>query len=271
MMRSSANRTLVIAGVILLAVVVVAIFGPWLTVDPLFVNPQIRLTPPGHVALLGTDFLGRDVLARAIYGARVSLTVGFCVAAFAVFCGLVLGVAAGYWTLLDRLLMRVMEGMMAIPSMLLAIALVALNRPGIGVVVVAIAIPEIPRVARLARSVILSVKEATFVEAARASGVRGYNIVIFHLVPSTLPPLTVQGTYIVASAILIEASLSFLGAGVPSEIPTWGNMIASSRLYLSVAPWTIFVPGALLAVVVLLVNLMGDALRDKLDVRAGNE
>jgi peptide/nickel transport system permease protein len=163
--------------------------------------------------------------------------------------------------------MRVMDGVMAIPSILLAIALVALHEPGLGIVVIAIAIPEIPRVARLARAVILSVRELPYVEAATASGIRTPRVLLRYIMPSTYAPLMVQGTYIVASAIIIESSLSFLGAGLPPEVPTWGNMIASSRLYISTAPWTVFVPGSFLAVVIYSINLIGDALRDHLDVR----
>jgi peptide/nickel transport system permease protein len=181
--------------------------------------------------------------------------------------GLAIGLASGYWRQLDALVMRLMDGMMAIPAILLAIALVSLNRASVFIVIVAISIPEIPRVVRLVRSVVLTVREMPYIEAAVSGGSRGRKIVLRHILPSTIAPLIVQGTYIVASAILIEAALSFLGAGVPPEIPTWGNMIASSRLFIARAPWTIFAPGTLLAVVILAVNLLGDGLRDLLDVR----
>lgn len=268
----SRNRATLMFGSGVLAIASLgAIFVPLFTGDPLRVDPVIRLMPPGAESWFGTDYLGRDIFSRSFHGARVSLMVGFCVALLATVGGLALGVLAGYWEWLDRVLMRVMDGVMAIPSILLAIALVALYEPGIYVVIVAIAIPEIPRVARLVRSVILSVRELPFVEAAVASGVRTPNIIAFHIIPSTLAPLSVQGTYIIASAILIESSLSFLGAGLPPEVPTWGNMIAQSRLYIAQAPWTIFVPGAMLALVILAVNLLGDVLRDRLDVRSGSE
>ncbi|WP_166016152.1 ABC transporter permease [Chelativorans multitrophicus] len=244
-----------------------ALFAPFLANDPLMTTPANRLMPPGPDAWFGTDHLGRDIFARSLYGARVSLSVGFAVAMLAVGIGLTLGVLAGYWRWLDRLLMRVMDGVMAIPSILLAIALVALHEPGLGIMVIAIAIPEIPRVARLARAVILSVRELPYVEAATASGIRTPRVLLRYIMPSTYAPLMVQGTYIVASAIIIESSLSFLGAGLPPEVPTWGNMIASSRLYISTAPWTVFVPGSFLAVVIYSINLIGDALRDHLDVR----
>jgi peptide/nickel transport system permease protein len=258
---------LVLCAALLGLCVLGAVFAPFIAGDPLLTVPTSRLQPPGAQFWFGTDHLGRDIFARSLYGARVSLSVGFAVAALSIAVGLALGVLAGYWRWLDRVLMRVMDGVMAIPSILLAIALVALYEPGLSVVVIAIAIPEIPRVARLARSVILSVRELPYVEAATASGIRTPAILLRYIMPSTYAPLMVQGTYIVASAIIIESSLSFLGAGLPPEVPTWGNMIASSRLYISMAPWTVFVPGILLAVIIYSINLIGDALRDRLDVR----
>ncbi len=181
--------------------------------------------------------------------------------------GLVIGLAAGYFRRFDNVLMRIMDGLMAIPAILLAIALVSLNRASVGIVIVAITIPEIPRVVRLVRSVVLTTREQPYIEAAIGGGSRSGKIIVRHILPSTIAPLIVQATYITASAILIEASLSFLGAGVPPEVATWGNMIASSRLLLARAPWTIFFPGACLALVVLAVNLLGDGLRDRLDPR----
>lgn len=267
MPRLRRSPALVLCLTLLTLCVLGALFAPLLAKDPLLTTPANRLSPPGADAWFGTDHLGRDIFARSLYGARVSLSVGFAVALLAVSIGLMLGVLAGYWRWLDRLLMRVMDGVMAIPSILLAIALVALYEPGLGIVVVAIAIPEIPRVARLARAVILSVRELPYVESATASGIRTPAILTRYIMPSTYAPLMVQGTYIVASAIIIESSLSFLGAGLPPEVPTWGNMIASSRLYISTAPWTVFVPGAFLAVVIYSINLIGDAMRDHLDVR----
>ena len=181
--------------------------------------------------------------------------------------GLAIGLAAGYFRRLDNVLMRIMDGLMAIPAILLAIALVSLNRASVGIVIIAVAIPEIPRVVRLVRSVVLTTREQPYIEAAIGGGSRSGKIIIRHILPSTIAPLIVQATYITASAILIEAGLSFLGAGVPPEIATWGNMIASSRLLLARAPWTIFFPGACLAVAILAVNLLGDGLRDRLDPR----
>jgi peptide/nickel transport system permease protein len=230
-------------------------------------QPAQRLRPPSAVNWLGTDSLGRDVFARTVYGARVSLMVGLTVAFLSVGIGLMIGLLAGFFRTADTIVMRFMDGLMAIPAILLAIALVSLTRASVTTVIVAIMIPEIPRVVRLVRSVVLSVREAPYVEAAVAGGAPTWKILLRHIMPSTFPPLIVQATYICASAILIEASLSFLGAGTPPDIPTWGNMVASSRLFLSRAPWTIFAPGLALALVVLAVNLVGDGLRDRLDPR----
>jgi peptide/nickel transport system permease protein len=261
------NPTLVAGAVILAVMACLAIFAPLIAGDPIRIQPTQRLRPPSELYWLGTDGLGRDVFARLIYGARVSLVVGLSVAVIAVSIGLVIGLVAGFFRTADAILMRLMDGLMAIPAILLAIALVSLTKASITTVIVAIMIPEIPRVVRLVRSVVLSVREQPFVEAAVAGGAPTWKILVRHIMPSTFPPLIVQATYICASAILIEASLSFLGAGTPPDIPTWGNMVASSRLFLQRAPWTIFAPGLALALVVLAVNLVGDGLRDRLDPR----
>jgi peptide/nickel transport system permease protein len=230
-------------------------------------KPVQRFLPPSSASWFGTDNLGRDVYARTIYGARVSLAVGLSVAISAVSTGLAIGLLAGFFRPVEVVVMRLMDGLMAIPAILLAIALISLFKGSVGVVIVAIVIPEVPRVARLVRSVVLTTREQPYVEAAIASGTRVPRILWRHIFPSTFSPLIVQATYICASAILIEAGLSFLGAGTPPEIPTWGNMIASSRVYLARAPWTVFCPGLALALVVLAVNLVGDGLRDRLDPR----
>jgi peptide/nickel transport system permease protein len=261
------NPTLTAGAIILGIMSLVAIFAPFLAGDPLLMQPAQRLRPPSAQNWLGTDSLGRDVFARTIYGARVSLLVGLSVAFMSVSLGLAIGLLAGFFRTADAIVMRFMDGLMAIPAILLAIALVSLTRASVGIVIIAITIPEIPRVVRLVRSVVLSVREAPYVEAAVSGGAPTWKILLRHIMPSTFPPLIVQATYICASAILIEASLSFLGAGTPPEIPTWGNMVASSRLFLSRAPWTIFAPGLALALVVLAVNLVGDGMRDRLDPR----
>jgi peptide/nickel transport system permease protein len=261
------NPTIVLGAAILAFMALAAILAPLFAGDALTMLPANRLQPPSEKHWFGTDNLGRDVFARTVYGAQISLLVGLCVAGVSVGLGLAIGLAAGNSRKLDGPIMRVMDGIMAIPAILLAIALVSLSRASVGIVIVAIVIPEVPRVVRLVRSVVLTVREQPFVEAAISGGSRRIKILLRHILPSTVAPLIVQATYICASAILIESGLSFLGAGTPPEIPTWGNMIASSRLFLSRAPWTIFFPGACLAIVVLAVNLLGDGLRDRLDPR----
>ena len=256
------HPTIVIGAAMLLFMTIIAIIAPLIAGDPRFINPVDRLQPPSAQHYFGTDHLGRDIYARCVYGARISLIVGLCVAFLAVLFGLAIGLAAGYVRRVDNVVMRVMDGLMAIPAILLAIALVSLNKAGVGMVIVAITIPEVPRVVRLVRSVVLTTREQPYIEAAISGGSRALKIVLRHILPSTIPPLIVQATYVAASAILIEAGLSFLGAGVPPETPTWGNMIASSRLLLARAPWTIFFPGACLALVVLAINLVGDGIRD---------
>jgi peptide/nickel transport system permease protein len=261
------NPTIVAGAVLLALMALAALAAPMIASDPMAIAPAQRLLAPSAVHWFGTDFLGRDIFARAVYGARVSLVVGLSVAVASVAGGLAIGLAAGYWRRVDLVVMRIMDGLMAIPAILLAIAMVSLSKASVGVVIVAIAIPEVPRVVRLVRAVVLTVRGLPYVEAAVSGGSRARKIVLRHILPSTIAPLIVQGTYITASAILTEAALSFLGAGVPPEIPTWGNMIAESRLYIARAPWTIFAPGAALAAVILAVNLVGDGLRDFLDVR----
>ncbi|MFI5013754.1 MAG: ABC transporter permease [Hyphomicrobiales bacterium] len=261
------NPSLVVGAVILSGFAALALAAPWLPGDPMTMAPDRRLLPPAGAFLFGTDALGRDVLARTLYGARVSLLVGFLVSACSVSTGLAIGLVAGSIRKADAPLMRLMDALMAIPAILLAIALVSLTRASVTTVILAITVPEVPRVVRLVRSVVLSVREQPYVEAAIAGGARLRKIILRHILPSTVPPLIVQATYICASAILVEATLSFLGAGSPPDIPSWGNMIASSRIYLARAPWTIFCPGFALALVVLAVNLLGDGLRDRLDPR----
>jgi peptide/nickel transport system permease protein len=261
------NPTIVLGSVLLVLMSLVAVLAPVIAGDPLFQAPANRLRAPDANAWFGTDHLGRDVFSRTVHGARISLIVGIAVATISISIGLVIGLCAGYFRRLDGIVMRFMDGLMAIPGILLAIALVALTGASIVTVIVAIVIPEIPRVVRLVRSVVLTAREQPYVDAAISGGSRSAKIIRVHILPNTFAPLIVQATYICASAILVEAALSFLGAGIPPQTPTWGNMIAQSRLHLARAPWTIFFPGACLALVVLAVNLLGDGLRDRLDPR----
>ncbi len=261
------NPTIAAGGAILAFMAAVALLAPWIAGNPITFEPIDRLRPPSAEFWFGTDNLGRDVYARTVYGARISLIVGLLVAAVTIALGLVIGLVAGFYRGLDGVVMRIMDGIMAIPGILLAIALVALTRASVEIGIAAIAIPEIPRVVRLVRSVVLTVREQPYVDAAIASGTRTARILFRHILPNTVAPLIVQATYIVASAVITEAALSFLGAGVPPEIPTWGNMIADARLFLQIAPWPIFFPGLCLAILVLAVNILGDGLRDRLDPR----
>jgi peptide/nickel transport system permease protein len=261
-----------LGGALLLIVVLMALLAPWLwTVDPVFISPTERNDPPTAVHWMGTDALGRDLYSRVIYGAQISLTIGLTVAVLSVVIGLAFGLVAGYMRWLDPIIMRVMDGLMAIPSILLAIMLIAISGNSLFTVVVAITVPEIPRVVRLVRGVVLSIREEPYVEAAIAVGTRLPAILRRHVLPNTIAPLIVQATYVCASAIILEAYLSFLGAGIPPEIPTWGNTMAEGRIYFIIAPWVIFVPGIVLAITVLAVNLLGDGLRDTLDPRIAKQ
>ncbi len=254
--------------------------APWLgTVDPSLFDAASRDLRPGeageivnfdgdtlkHVFLMGSDSYGRDIYSRVIYGTRVSLLVGLCSALAALAFGIVCGLAAGYIRWLDGLLMRVMDGIMAIPAILIAIALVALWRASLPTVIFAIAIPEIPRVTRLVRALVLTLREEPYVEAAVSLGTPAAKIMFGHILPNTVAPLIVQGTYIVGFSILIEAILSFLGVGLPPDIPTWGNIMAEGRVQFVAYPHNVFFPGIFLAATVLAVNILGDGLRDTLD------
>ena len=276
------NPSVVIGGAIMIVMAVIALAAPWLgTTDPTLFDPTYRNKKPGAertvtspsgeevtwVYRMGTDSLGRDVYSRVIYGARISLVVGVTVAALSVAIGLAVGLVTGYISWLDRIVMRVMDGLMAIPGILLAIALVSLWGAGLATVVLAITIPEIPRVVRLVRSVVLSVREEPYVESAISVGTPLPKILLRHVLPNTIAPLIVQGTYVCASAILVEAILSFLGAGIPPETPTWGNIMAEGRVLFRVFPHNILYPGIFLAATVLAVNMLGDGLRDTLDPR----
>jgi peptide/nickel transport system permease protein len=261
------NPTITFGAVLLTLLVLLAIFGPFFTSDPFKISPRDRLRPPSERWWFGTDQFGRDVFTRTIHGARVSLVVGLTVAAISTVLGLALGLLCGYFKRVDAIVMRIMDGLMAIPSILLAIALITLSKPGLGIVIIAIVIPEVPRIVRLVRAVVLSIRAQPYIESAIAGGTKNAKLLMRHVVPNTLAPLIVQATYVCASAMLIEAGLSFLGAGVPPEVPSWGNIIAQGRTFFQIAPWTILIPGGFLAATVLAVNLLGDGLRDRLDPR----
>ncbi len=262
------NPTIAFGAVLLAALIIVGVFAPYIAYsDPFKIAPVNRLKPPSERWWFGTDQFGRDIFSRTVYGARVSLIVGLSVALFSSAVGLALGLLCGYFRKVDGIVMRIMDGLMAIPSILLAIALITLTRPSLGIVILAIVIPEVPRIVRVVRAVVLSIRSQPYIESAIAGGTKNTKLLLRHVLPNTLAPLIVQSTYVCASAMLIEASLSFLGAGVPPEVPSWGNIIAQGRTFFQIAPWTILIPGIFLAITVLAVNLLGDGLRDRLDPR----
>jgi len=262
------HPTIAIGSALLLAMLLIAVFAPWIgTVDPTALAPARRTREPSAAFWFGTDMLGRDVYSRVLYGTRVSLTVGFAVAILASLVGLAIGLVSGFIRWADGFIMRVMDGLMSIPPILLAIALMALTRGSVGNVITAITIAEIPRVSRLVRSVVLSLREQPYVDAAVAAGTRTPMIILRHILPNTVAPMTVQATYVCASAMIIEAILSFIGAGTPPTIPSWGNIMAEGRALWQVKPYIVFFPAIFLSVTVLAINLLGDGLRDALDPR----
>jgi len=262
------NPTMVAGGFLLAMMVVLATCAPYLqTVNPVEMNPVERLRAPGVGHWFGTDMYGRDSYSRVVYGSRISLFVGMMVAVLASVIGLAIGLISGFVRRLDNIIMRVMDGIMALPDLLLAISFVALTRASVRNVIVALVISQTPRVVRLVRGIILVLREQPFVESAVAMGARLPRILVRHLLPNTLAPLIVQGTYVMASAVLVEAGLSFLGAGTPAEIPSWGNIMAEARSYVRVGFWLLLFPGLFLATTILSINLLGDGLRDLLDPR----
>jgi peptide/nickel transport system permease protein len=269
-LRAALRRhpTAIVGGVVLLAMVAIAILAPWLwTSDPQALSPISRLKPPSGEHWFGTDMLGRDVYIRVVFGSRISIVVGVAVAVLSIAIGLAIGLATGFLRWLDAIVMRVMDGLMSIPSVLLAIALMALTKASVGNVIAAITLAEVPRVVRLVRGLVLSLREQPFVEAAVAAGTSLPLILVRHILPNTVAPLLVQGTYICASAMITEAILSFIGAGTPPNVPSWGNIMAEARSLFQIAGYLILFPGIFLSLTVLAVNLLGDGMRDALDPR----
>jgi peptide/nickel transport system permease protein len=262
------HPTAIFGAAVLVAMIALALAAPWLgTVDPQAMSPVKRLRDPWGEYWFGTDMLGRDVYSRVLFGARVSLTVGLAVALLSTLVGLAIGLVTGFIRWVDAIVMRVMDGLMSIPPVLLAIALMALTKASLENVVFAITIAEIPRVVRLVRSLVLTLREQPFVEAATAAGTVIAHTLVRHILPNTTAPLVVQATYIFASAMITEAILSFIGAGLPLNVPSWGNIMAEARSLFQLKPWLILIPGAFLSLTVLAVNLLGDGLRDALDPR----
>ncbi len=262
------HPTIILGGLLLGVMIFIAIFAPWLaTVDPTAIAPAKRIRDPSTLYWFGTDMLGRDVYSRVMYGARISLGVGFSVAVVASVIGTAIGAVAGFVRALNSLIMRMMDGLMSIPAILLAIALMALTRASVQNVIIALAIPEFPRVARLIRGIVLSLREQPFVEGAVAAGTRMPVIILRHILPNAFAVLLVAATFICASAMINEAILSFIGAGTPPTIPSWGNIMAEGRALWQIKPYIVFFPAIFLCVTVLAVNLVGDGLRDALDPR----
>ena len=268
---SRRHPTVVASAAVLLLLVILSVAAPYLSSDPLDISPRNRLKAPSTEHWFGTDNMGRDVYSRTLHGGRISLTVGLGVAVIATFIGLVVGLLSGYSRPVDAVMMRFMDGLMAIPEILLAITFVAVTSASIQNVIMAIAIPEIPRVARLVRSIVLMIREQPYVEAAVSIGTSLPKILLRHVLPNTVAPLLVQGTYVFASAVITEALLGFIGAGTPPEIPSWGNIMSDGRIYFQMAPWIIFIPGTFLTLAVLAVNVLGDGLRDMLDPRLARQ
>ncbi|MCA0241369.1 MAG: ABC transporter permease [Proteobacteria bacterium] len=266
------HPTLVTGALLLVLIALASLAAPWLaTHDPQDLDPLARMQPPSAEHWFGTDALGRDVYSRAVWGGRISLVVGLSVAVLATLVGTLIGLVAGFVRGADAWIMRIMDGLMAIPGILLAIALMAVTRASLTTVIVAITVPEVPRVARLVRSLALTLREQLFVEAAHAVGTRLPTILLRHVLPNTVAPLVVQATFVAAAAVLAEAVLSFLGVGVPPQVPSWGNMMAEGRNFVAVAFHVILYPGLLLAATVLAINLLGDGLRDALDPRLARQ
>lgn len=261
------HPTVVGGAFVLVVMVSLTVASPYISSDPFDINPINRLKVPSAEYLFGTDNLGRDIYSRTLRGGRISLTIGMGAAVFATLIGLVIGLISGYNRAVDAVMMRIMDGLMAIPEILLAIVLVAITSASLENVIMAITIPEVPRVARLVRSIVLTIREQPYVEAAISIGTGLPKMLFRHILPNTVAPLIIQGTYVFAAAVIMEALLGFIGAGTPPEIPSWGNIMAEGRIYFQIAPWIIFFPGAFLTLTVLAVNIFGDGMRDMLDPR----
>ena len=268
--RLPRHLTLLFGAVAFGVLVLLALLAPMLApYDPIVLDVAHRLRPPSAAHLFGTDAFGRDVLSRTLYGGRISLVVGVAAALASAVAGIGVGMLAATFGWLNALLMRIMDGLMAIPAILLAVAMMSLARPGILTVVIAITVPEVPRMARLVRSVVVIVRQQPYVQAARAAGTRAPRLMLRHVLPNALTPIVVQATYVCASAVLLESYLGFLGVGIPPEVPSWGNVIADGRTFVQLAIWIVLFPGLFLGLMVMAINMLGDGVRDLLDPRVG--
>lgn len=264
----SRHLTIVIGATLMTTLILLSICAPLITpYDPVALDLTHRLRMPSAEHWFGTDNYGRDIFARTLYGGRISLLVGISAAVLSALVGSTIGLLAGMFRWADAPLMRLMDGLMAIPAILLAVGMMILVRPGIMIVIIAITIPEVPRVARLVRSVVMVIREQVYVQAAVAIGTRLPRLLVRHILPNALTPIIVQATYVCASAVLVEAYLGFLGVGIPPEIPSWGNIISDGRTYIQLAIWIVLFPGAFLGTMVMGINMLGDGVRDMLDPR----
>jgi len=255
-------------GVLLAVVLLAAVCAPWLArQDPMFLNPAVRLLPPDRAHWFGTDGFGRDLFSRVVYGSRLSLEVGGLVVISASLLGIVAGLCAGYFRAWDNVMMRVVDALMAVPPVLLAIAMMAALGPRVSNVVIALTVAASPRLARVVRSQVLVLRDAAFAEAARSAGASELRIAISHVLPNAQSTIIVQSTVIFADAVLTEAALSYLGVGEPPGVPSWGNILNDGRAFMTVAPWMTLFPGFAILICVLGLNLLGDGLRDVLDPR----
>jgi len=259
------RKTTLIGAILMALMLAVGLLAPLVAGDPAHMDVAGRLTAPGRAHWLGTDDVGRDVWSRVVYGARLSLLVGGAVVALSFLVGIVCGVVAGYYRGLDNVVMRVMDGLMAFPAIVLAIALMAALGPSVVNVIVAIAVVYSPRVARVVRGSVLVIRETAYVEAARALGVSDLVLLARHVLPNCMSPVIVQGSFVFAAAVLTEAALSFLGVGVPPYVPSWGVILAEGRLYIQQAYWLVLSPGIAIMLTIFGLNLFGDGLRDLLD------
>jgi peptide/nickel transport system permease protein len=265
---ASRHLTILIGATLMTVLVLLSIAAPLIThYDPVALDVVHRLRPPSADHWFGTDNYGRDIFSRTLYGGRISLFVGLSAALLSGLIGTFIGLMAGMFRWADAPCMRVMDGLMAIPSILLAVGMMILARPGILIVIIAITVPEVPRVARLVRSVVLVIREQVYVQAAAAIGTRSPRMLLRHILPNALTPIIVQATYVCASAVLVEAYLGFLGVGIPPEVPSWGNIISDGRTYVQLAIWIVLFPGTFLGTMVMAINMLGDGVRDMLDPR----
>lgn len=262
------HRYITIGGTLVFLAIMMALLAPLLTAfDPIAVNTIDRLQGPSAVHLLGTDELGRDVLSRIVYGARVSMEVGLLVVILATVCGTAVGLIAGYFQRVDNLIMRVLDGLMAFPDIIIAVTLAAIWGSGKPVIIAAMSFAYFPRMARIVRGSAISVREMEYVESANAIGCKNSYTIMRYVLPNCISPIIVQGAFVFAAAILGEAALSFLGVGIKPPDPSWGGMVSQGRTFLTIAPWMVLFPGSAIALTVLGLNLLGDGLRDLLDPR----